>query len=113
MLQLKFHFSSKSLAKENVLSLTLLEKTGFLATRPNFKLHTNSMDLDQTAPCLVSVSILLAIEAYKTTADDLGREKQLTPCLLASSADNICKQFGPRSGGNRLKLGVFIKEIFE
>ena len=47
----------------------------------------------------------------------------LTLCLLVSSADNLCKQFGPRSGltehwawsGSKLFdiLMVILKEVFE
>ena len=35
----------------------------------------------------------------------------LTLCLLVSSADNLFKQFGPRSGSH--SDGIFLKEFFE
>ena len=39
----------------------------------------------------------------------------LTQCLLVSSADSLCKQFGPRSGPTKCRatLIVFLKEFFE
>ena len=48
---------------------------------------------------------------------------RLTLCLLVSSADNLCKQFGPRSGPTKCRawsgsklfdtLTVYLKEFFE
>ena len=38
----------------------------------------------------------------------------LTNCLLMTSADNLCKQFGPRSGFKLFDtLMVILKELFE
>ena len=51
------------------------------------------------------------------------RGQSLTLCLLVSSADNLCREFGPRSGSTKRQalsgsklfdtLMVFLKELFE
>ena len=82
----------------------------------------NSVDPDQTAPIgavcsgstlfasILDLSVMLGNYLQQTTSDDFQMHffpcalrvnhltRPLTLCLLVSSADSLCKQFGPISG---------------
>ena len=64
------------------------------------QISTNRMDRYFVGPdlcpnCLQSLSA----DDKKVTANKEG----LTLCLIASAADNLCKQFGPRPGPTKLQ----------
>ena len=65
--------------------------------------------------CYLSSSYLSVISwSCNLINDHNDAVSDLTHCLLVSSADNICEQFGPRSGSKLFDtLMVFLKEFFE